>query len=402
MKTVPLVNAAKSHLPSEESRMALFGSVTIFCVAIPGFASSKGLIILATWVYLLTKSRLQIRSVLWFISVLGNLAVWYEVALFHRVLSADLFNHLSRLFLFFMVLSFGVMTIHLGGVDSRRLDNVIFGIACLAAMLKIGIMAIVLSGWYSLDAVQSALGFETVTDNIGLGLQRLQFPSDIILIFLIACYVGGRNKAIDLLLMLAVTVSIFLSFSRYLFAAFVLCIILRSYRAGKFDTVSRTATVLGVGILLLFSANLAERFSGEGTSTSDDTRTVQVQALTSVIVRHLTFGTGIGSSVNGFTRSNTLPFSYEVEWYAMAMQLGLFGLLWFIGNLIAPLLSSMKFAKKKAFVVLVFLIWAFAGFTNPYITSLGSAFGFCILMLSASVSADVSTGSRKVSIQRVS
>jgi hypothetical protein len=237
--------------------------------------------------------------------------------------------------------------------------------------------------------VQSALGFETVSDNIGLGLQRLQFPSDIVLIFLIACYVGGRNKAVDLLLMLAATVSVYLSFSRYLFAAFVLCTILRSYRAGKLDIVSRAAIVLGVSVLLLFSASLAERFGGEASVSSDETRNLQVQALAGVIARHLTFGTGIGSSVNGFKRSDALPFSYEVEWYAMTMQLGFLGLFWFIGNLIAPLLSALISTRRKAFLVSIFTIWTIAGFTNPYVTSLGSAFGFCILILSTAVDAEL-------------
>jgi len=377
-----------TNIADTRNSMTLFGSLAIFCVSVPGSANLKGICIIVAWTCLLARARLQNGFIFWSFSVLGNLAIWYEVALFHGVFLADLLNHLIRLLLFFLVLSIGAMTVRSGVINARGLDNVIFSIASLSAVLKIAILGIVLSGLYSLDAAQSTLGFETVSADIGLGLQRLGFPSDIILIFLIACYVGGRNKTADLLLMLAVTVSIFLSFSRYLFAAYALCLILRYCRVRKLDTVSRTAILLGIAVFLLFSASLAERFVGEGTAESDETRTLQVQALTGVIMRHLTLGTGIGSSVNGFIRSETMPFSYEVEWYAMTMQFGLFGLLWFIGNLLAPLLSLTKLNKGRMFVISLFAIWGVAGFTNPDATSLGSAFGFCILMLSVACSAE--------------
>jgi hypothetical protein len=375
------IQADNSRLARADSKMTLFGSVAVFCVAVPGFASLKALLILGSWTYLIVMGRLHVRSIFWLLSVMCNLIIWYEVALFNSVATADLFNQFSRLFVFFIVLSIGVLTVRAGTIDRQKLDRIIVWISSLSAALKVGILVLVVGGWYSMDAVQSALGFETVTDNIGLGLQRLQFPSDIILVFLIACYVGGRNKAFDLLLLLGVTVSVVLSFSRYLFAAYVVCMILRALGIRKLDTVSRASLVMAGVLLLLFSDSLANRFTGSGTSMSDEIRTVQIRALTDVIVRHLSFGTGIGSSVNGFKRSETLPFSYEVEWYALIMQFGFLGIVWFVGNLVAPLISCLKFAKGKLFLILLFVLWAVSGFTNPYVTSLGSAFGLCILML---------------------
>jgi hypothetical protein len=98
-------------------------------------------------------------------------------------------------------------------------------------------------------------------------------------------------------------------------------------------------------------------------------------------VQHPIFGTGIGSSVSGNKRSGTIPFSYEVQWYAMAMQFGFFGLAWFVVNLLAPLSICFKSPGKRAFSLAVFALWVIAGFTNPLVISLGSAFGLCILML---------------------
>jgi hypothetical protein len=368
-------------LGSTVRKMKLFASAALFCVAVPGFSSVKAFIILVLWAYLLILGRFHIRSIIWFLSVLLNLAFWCEVALLHAVPTTDMLNQLSRLLLFFLVIGIGSSMVASGTIDSRSIDGLIVRISIVSAILKIGILAAVLSGRYTLNDIQSALGFETVAENIGLGLQRLQFPSDIILIFLIACYVGGRSKVVDLLLLLGVTISVFLSFSRYLFAAYVLCMILRTVRLRKLDTISR-AGILVAGIFVsVFFVSLSTRFTGEGSSMSDDARIEQVRRLTDVISGHMVLGTGIGSSVNSYKRSDTIPFSYEVQWYALTMQFGGLGLLWLVANLICPLTIRLKTAKEGIFFFLVFIVWVLAGFTNPFVISLGSAFGFCILML---------------------
>jgi len=76
-----------------------------------------------------------------------------------------------------------------------------------------------------------------------------------------------------------------------------------------------------------------------------------------------------------------MPFSYEVEWYALTMQFGFLGIAWFCINLIAVLFVSLKAGKQVLPFAIVFVVWIASGFTNPYVTSLGSAFGFSILML---------------------
>ena len=359
----------------------LFSLVAIVCVAVPGFASIKAVLILALWSYLLLQSRFRLRSMVWLLSVLLNLVAWCEVALFHDVAQGDMVNHLSRLVLFFLILGIGVFTAESGSFAEVNLDRLIVAIAALSAGLKVLVIALILSGSYSLDAIQKAFGFETVTDAIGYGIQRLQFPSDIILIFLVACYVGGRNKLVDVLFLLGVTVSVFLSFSRYLFVAYLVCLVLRAFQLRRVDTVSRSGIVFAALLILFFSVTLLTRFAGQGSSASDSIRTEQIQQLTNVIAQHRIFGTGIGSSVSGYLRSQIMPFSYEVEWYALTMQLGFLGLLWFVGNLASPLVISLKSRNGKLFSLVVFSLWVVGGFTNPLVTSLGSAFGLCILML---------------------
>jgi hypothetical protein len=162
----------------------------------------------------------------------------------------------------------------------------------------------------------------------------------------------------------------------------VLCIFLRTFRLRKLDTISRTGILLAGILVVVFFASLALRFTGSDTHDSDAVRNEQIRKLDSVISQHMLFGTGIGSSVNSYKRSETIPFSYEVQWYALTMQFGFLGLFWLVGNLMSPITGQLKTGREGIFASSVFLLWVIAGFTNPFIISLGSAFGLCILMLS--------------------
>jgi O-Antigen ligase len=359
----------------------LFFFTALLCVAIPGFAALKAIAIIGAWAYITCADRVRNRSIIWFLSVLLNVVFCSEIALLHGVSPADTAGQLSRVVLFFLALGLGVSIAESRAFDDKTTDRLIFWMALISAILKIALMWVILTGRLSIDSVQSTLGFETVTDDIGFGLQRLQFPSDIALTFLLACYTGGRRKIVDVLFLISITINVFLSFSRFLFVAYLACLVIRFFRVRKFDTVSITALSATVIVVAVFSVTLANRFVSAGSQASDSTRTEQIEYLSAAIVEHPFLGTGIGSSVNSYKRSGTIPFSYEVQWYAMAMQFGFLGLAWFFANLIASLWICFKQPGRRAVFLAIFLLWVFAGFTNPLIVSLGSAFGLCVLAI---------------------
>jgi hypothetical protein len=358
-----------------------FFALVLICVAFPGFATAKAFSIVGFWIYCLFKSGFKIPSVIWFLSVLSNLLIWSVVAANNAVVDADIINQCSRILIFFIVLGIGVYAARLLKLEEGRLDSLIFDISLIAMLLKVIILTLVLSGWVTLEEIEKYIGFETVTDLIGLGLQRLQFPSDIIIIFLLPCYLGGKNKAKDAIFLLSITLIVLLSFSRFLFAAYFFCLILRYLWIRKVDLISRASIVVIVSLIAIFFASLSTRFSGEGANDSDDVRVEQMRYLENAISNYPLFGAGIGSSISDYKRSNTLPFSYEVQWYAMTMQFGFIGIIWFGVNLVVVLFAGVKSRKQALFFAAVFFMWIASGFTNPYITSLGSAFGFTILML---------------------
>jgi hypothetical protein len=359
-----------------------FFALVLFCVALPGVATAKAAAIVGFWAYYVVKSGFKTSSAIWFLSVAANLLIWNVIALAHAVVQADIINQCSRILIFFMVLSIGVHAARTLELKGGKLDSLIFNIAVLAMILKIIILAMVLGGWFTLEQIQKYLGFETVSDLIGLGLQRLQFPSDVVILFLLPAYVGGRKKSIDAIFLLSVTVIVLLSFSRFLFVGYLLCLVVRYLWVRKIDLISWFSVIVILSLSTVFFVTLSERFSGEGTSASDDTRVEQMGYLKGAISNYPILGMGIGSSVGGYKRSETMPFSYEVQWYAMTMQFGFLGITWFGANLIAVLYTNIDKRRQGLLpFTAIFFIWVASGFTNPYVTSLGGAFGFSILML---------------------
>jgi len=358
-----------------------FFALVLFCVALPGFATIKAAAIIGYWTYCLIKAGFKTSSTLWFISVIANLLSWCIIASVHAVDRADIINQCSRILIFFLVLGIGVYAVRTLKLEEGKLDSLIFSIAFLAMMLKIIILALVLSGLVSLEAVEKFVGFESVTDLIGLGLQRLQFPSDIVILFLLPCYVGGKSKTKDAVFLLSISVVVLLSFSRFLFGGYLVCLVVRYLWIRRVDLISWFSVIVILLLSVIFFATLSERFTGEGKDDSDNARGEQIRYLDDVISSYPILGTGIGSSIIGYKRSETIPFSYEVQWYAMTMQFGFLGITWFGANLMVVLFIGAGSRGQALSLAVILFIWIAAGFTNPYVTSLGSAFGFTILML---------------------
>ncbi|WP_446745237.1 O-antigen ligase family protein [Silvibacterium acidisoli] len=371
-------------LSIQKARNWLFLLAAFLSVAVPGFTAVKSLLILLLTISVLIRYQWRRGLILCGVSIMLNLFYCNEISFFRGTDLSDLANQFFRTLTFFLILICGAELSRISTFSQTSLDRLSVVIACTAALLKSAILFVVLTGRMSLDAVQAALGFETVTDQIGFGLQRLQFPADIALLFLVAIYVGGRSRIVDILFLLATSVSLFLSFSRYLLAAYLLCLFLRYLRLRRLDVISG-ASVVVVGITIaVFSVSLATRFASNATDASDAARTEQLKYLNSSIANHPLLGSGMGAHVNGFTRSSTLRFSYEMEWYAMAMQFGVIGLAWFLANLGALLWSPARRSAHPAIFAIIVSMWIASGFTNPMIVSVGSAFGVAILTLSFS------------------
>jgi hypothetical protein len=356
-----------------------FFLTTVLSSALPGFAPLKLVVIVALWCYLMVGDSFTIAAALWFVSVSLNLLLGAQVgAVFQGVPLKYVFDHFLRLIVFFIALGIGSYTASRCSISQKRLDQLIFVIAIGLMIFKLLIAGAVLAG-IPQSRVQGIFGFDTPTEGIGFGLQRLQFPSDIIAPFLIACYVGGKKKIKDGILLFCIATVVFLSFSRFLIVFYLLCTLLRALWIKKADFITVLNVVVSVAFVIVFFESILSRFASVDTEISDRTRVDQIHYLKIGIKTFPLLGTGIGSEAHDYLRNDKTPYLYEAQWYATTMQMGFIGVFWYVLNLLLAVYVPLR--KNYVAFTVVFLVWFFSGFTNPYLTGLGSAFGLTILLL---------------------
>jgi hypothetical protein len=134
-----------------------------------------------------------------------------------------------------------------------------------------------------------------------------------------------------------------------------------------------------VAFVIVFFESILSRFASVDTEISDRTRVDQIHYLKIGIKTFPLLGTGIGSEAHDYLRNDKTPYLYEAQWYATTMQMGFIGVFWYVLNLLLALYVPLR--KNYIAFTVVFLVWVFSGFTNPYLTGLGSAFGLTILLL---------------------
>jgi hypothetical protein len=368
-----------------------FFIITILVSALPGFAPLKLVAIVGLWLSFIVSDSFTIPSALWFISVLLNLLLGAQVgAVFQNVPINDVSSHFLRLLIFFIALGVGVYTANRCSISQKRLDQLIFAIAVGLMFFKVIIVGALLAG-VSMDRVQAIFGFDTPTEGIGFGLERLQFPSDIIAPFLIACYVGGKSRIKDGILLFCVVGVTLLSFSRYLFAFYLMSTFLRAFWIKKADFITVLNVVISIACVAIFFETILARFVSADTAASDQTRVDQIHYLKIGIKNFPFLGTGIGSEAHDYLRNEKTPYFYEAQWYATTMQMGFIGAFWYLLNIVVAVYAPL--CKNYIAFTVVFLAWVFSGFTNPFLTAVGSAFGITILLLRCNLAQALSPAS---------
>lgn len=358
-----------------EARIA--APVVVALVSIPGFASAKALAVVAYFFSRLWTKGVSFRGLSLAVSVLAGLLLWYAVGRAHEVPLNDGLDQLSRLLIFFCVLA-SAYYLRASFRSPEALDRVTRTAAVVSALSKMLITIAVLFFGISFEDIQQSLGFESVTQPLGFELQRLQFPSDFVILFLLSCYFGGKSRIADIVFIASIAVVVMLSFSRFIFVCFFVAIFVRMIWTRRIDLIPKSAAALVVVLSLVFSDVLVERFFGDAAEQSDDIRVLQVEYLSELISQRPLGGSGIGASVPGYLRSESQAYSYEMQWYATIMQFGWMGLCWLLGTFVAILAGAIRNRRSLICLSLLVLMWVLSGFTNPFLTSLGTAVGFSI------------------------
>jgi hypothetical protein len=109
----------------------------------------------------------------------------------------------------------------------------------------------------------------------------------------------------------------------------------------------------------------------------------QIQALYREFDQAPLLGKGLGAYAVDNIRDFQLKHYYEVQWMAFLMQFGLLGVLLLMIPLgmVSYRYCLAPFSMQKLSFLLMFFLWIFSGFTNPFLLSLTSGIVYTLFLL---------------------
>jgi hypothetical protein len=264
------------------------------------------------------------------------------------------------------------------------------------SIYKIILMILSLMGIVDVTTLMRDTGIRIMIMSIYGGLYRIQTSLDIVAPFLLFFFLISDqlsvnfSKKFKFVFLIVTAISIFLGFSRYLIFVSLISLMMYWFTLSNLKRISLlfafTIMVIGgvamIGIDTVYSI-IEVRFFSRSNTISDDVRSEQVRLLLQNYQDYPFFGLGLG----GYTTHNirdTINFhSYEVQWVAFLMQLGLIGILLTMIPLGIIFVKILKWplTKVKVGCSALFLLWLISGFTNPFLISLTSGIIYSLFML---------------------
>jgi hypothetical protein len=263
--------------------------------------------------------------------------------------------------------------------------------AAAYSIAKIGALALIISGQRSFvevsDAAQSVFGQQVMGLEFEGSLPRFHMGQDLALPFVV--YFGLNIPApkmwarLNWVLASLIVLGVVASLSRYLWLVIaVVALLAWGSWLGRHRGVAVLVLAVTVGGMLWLAegtemgrATIQVRFQGDASSGGDDVRVEQNEVLVSEFLRRPLLGKGMGAYVDRLIRSDSAAYSYENQWVALLMQLGVVG-----GGLLALFpawLMVRLFRRGPGFsgwsACVVCALFLGQGFFNPTLTTSASA-----------------------------
>ena len=303
--------------------------------------------------------------------------------------------------LFVITLSFAIITLYLISEEFLIPQKVIHAVVyanTAFSTLKLTLVVLHLAKVVDMWRVLEKVGIRFMSMEVAGGFARFQTSVDIITPFLIFFVLQsdrlnlGFSKKFKWYFCFISIVSTVFSFSRFLMGVafmsfFLYWMTLKLSRLGKALVLSGimafiAAYIIGFDVI---AKVIERRFFSSDNDYSDLVRLQQIEALMEEFYLSPYIGNGIGGHAKNLIRDGAFVHSYEVQWVAFLMQFGLIGLSFLIIPLgvISSKLVIAKFSRVRWAFFGMFLIWLFAGFTNPFMISLQSGIIYTIFLLAA-------------------
>lgn len=263
-------------------------------------------------------------------------------------------------------------------------------------VVKTSLMVMHVLGVINVWTVMHRTGLRFMSMHIMGDVGRIQTSVDIVTPFLMYFVLQSESLGLKLsnrfkwLYAISAGASVFLSFSRFLIFAFFLSIVFHICTLPYFKQIKlwiAAALLCAVGATIIGPDKVMQvvekRFFSTDNTASDNTRTDQISAMMRACDESPLLGKGLGGYTAECIRDNELPHAYEVQWVAFLMQFGLMGLPFLLIpiSLIAWNFITLPITRPKIGYLLLFGLWLFSGFTNPFLISLTSGIVYMIFLI---------------------
>lgn len=266
---------------------------------------------------------------------------------------------------------------------------------CAIKIIVVCLIALKIVSFVQFLRLMEFFNYIPVTQIIFGNVIRIQLINDILSPFALAgilIYSRGSKK-LDVLSIVGASIlfiSILLSYSRFTWLILFL-VVLMYFFYHQFN-MRKTSLVFilvlaGLTSYGLFGesigASLGNRFSNQLNEVSDTTRSDQIIGLLGMFDQSPVIGNGLGSYVKTVIRDVSQPYTYEVQWLSLLMQMGILGIFVLILAILPLYFRLFHYFTQKHFLMtsLLLTVWVLSGFTNPYLTSstAGLVFSFFIV-----------------------
>ena len=263
-------------------------------------------------------------------------------------------------------------------------------------IIKTSLMVMHVLGLINVWTFMHKTGLRFMSMHIIGDIGRIQTSVDIVTPFLMYFVLQSETLGLKLsnrfkwIYAISAGASVFLSFSRFLIFAFFLSIVfhictLPYFKQLKLWIIAALFCFAGIGMIGPDKVMqvVEKRFFSTDNTASDATRTDQINAMMRACDESPILGKGLGGYTVECIRDHELPHAYEVQWVAFLMQFGLFGLPFLLMPLclIAWNFITIPITRSKIGYLLLFGIWLFSGFTNPFLISLTSGIIYMIFLI---------------------
>jgi hypothetical protein len=297
---------------------------------------------------------------------------------------------------------------------SSMLVNIIF-YALIYSSIKIILEFLyiihILSTYEIVYSLTSIFGYEPIYLEFS-GFLRINLPSDFLLPILLLVVAARKYLNIQLNSYFSIFCatnflgSIFIAYSRYLWFLSFFAILISCYYAFENFNFKKNkrkfllfffgaAILVSIALLILMQHSeilnpltdlINDRYTGSASEQSDSIRITMQQQLLDQFFQFPILGSGLGAYPHDYIRFPELPWNYELQWLALVMQFGIFGISIILLYLCRFLIFILKMKyPMNIFLCLLFTIWLSTGFFNCFlITSSAGVLYLIFIVISLS------------------